>query len=190
MSKLVIEDEKLMSEWDYEKNYELGLDPSKITLGSNKKTWWKCLKCGYEWETLINNRSKNHNCPNCSNNNRKPRGQSLDQLNPNLALEWNFTKNRDLKPSQVGIGSKKKVWWKCSKGHEWEAVIQFRPSGVRVKTATVFPALVAMVQIPIIGKVREDLHLEKRLDYKVSLIVLLLMKMTIRHISNLGMLLM
>lgn len=53
----------------------------------------------------------------------------------------------------------RKFEWQAGKSIEtiWDGFIQFRPSGIRVKRPTAFPALVAMVQIPIIGKYRRRL---------------------------------
>lgn len=48
----------------------------------------------------------------------------------------------------------RKFEWQAGKSIKsiWEGIVQFRPSGVRVKKPTCFPALVAIVQIPIIGE--------------------------------------
>lgn len=55
--------------------------------------------------------------------------------------------------------TEKKFEWQCGKDCKsvWDGLIQFRPSGIRVKRPSVFPSLVAMVQIPIIGKVKRRL---------------------------------
>ena len=55
--------------------------------------------------------------------------------------------------------TEQKLEWQCGKDCDsiWDALIQFRPSGIRVKRPNVFPALVAIVQIPIIGKVKRRL---------------------------------
>lgn len=55
--------------------------------------------------------------------------------------------------------TQKKFEWQAGENISslWEGIIQFRPSGIRVKVPTCFPALVAIVQIPIIGKKKRRL---------------------------------
>ncbi len=48
---------------------------------------------------------------------------------PELVKEWHGEKNKELTPYDVTYGSNKKVWWKCDKGHEWEAPIKSRYRG-------------------------------------------------------------
>ena len=71
---------------------------------------------------------------------------SLAEARPDLAKEWNYEKNGDLKPEDVSCGSNKKVWWKLPydvpddypvehlRGKhfdfEWEASIGDRTRGV------------------------------------------------------------
>lgn len=56
--------EYLLEEWDYEKNTIL---PTEIMWGSDKKVWWKCHNCGYEWQTRISTRTKQgSNCRICN----------------------------------------------------------------------------------------------------------------------------
>jgi hypothetical protein len=49
--------------------------------------------------------------------------------NAQLMAEWNWERNEGLEPTTISHGSNKKVWWKCSEGHEWEAVVASRFSG-------------------------------------------------------------
>ena len=53
---------------------------------------------------------------------------SLLMTHPDLAVEWDFEKNGDLTPEQVSKGQVRKVFWKCSKGHSYEARIDHRCS--------------------------------------------------------------
>jgi DNA (cytosine-5)-methyltransferase 1 len=61
------------------------------------------------------------------------------------------------------IPTHKKFEWQAGTDIKslWEGVIQFRPSGIRVKKPDVFPALVAMVHIPIIGKFKRRLSVRE-----------------------------
>ena len=55
--------------------------------------------------------------------------------------------------------TQKKFEWQAGENIKslWDGLIQIRPSGVRVKVPNCFPALVAIVQIPIIGKYKRRL---------------------------------
>lgn len=56
-----------MQEWNWEKNNALGILPDKITCGSDKKVWWKCKNCGYEWQSDIAHRTnRKTGCPRCA----------------------------------------------------------------------------------------------------------------------------
>jgi len=45
---------------------------------------------------------------------------------PELVAEWHPTKNGNLLPDGFHVGSHEKVWWKCSKGHEWQTELRLR----------------------------------------------------------------
>ena len=74
----------LLAEWNWEKNTPLGYDPTTITLGSEKKVWWKCSK-GHEWQATIDGRSKGNGCPYCSGRYSIKGENDLQTANPELA---------------------------------------------------------------------------------------------------------
>ena len=113
-------------EWNYEKNGDL--NPEDFTSGSNKLVWWKCSK-GHEWQATINNRTNGYDCPYCAGRFAIKEINDLATINPKLVKEWNYEKNGDLKPEDFTANSHKKVWWKCEKGHEWQATIANRNNG-------------------------------------------------------------
>lgn len=111
--------------WHPQKN---GLiTPQDVTKGSNKKAWWKCPKRDdHEWRAVINNRSKaNQGCPFCLGR-KTSRDSNLTVKFPQIAQEWDFGKNGQLKPTDVNPKSNKKVWWKCPKGHEYDTKVCHR----------------------------------------------------------------
>ena len=68
---------------------------------------------------------RGHGCPYCSSHRVMKGYNDLESQNPTLAKEWDYDRNTS-SPSDVTVASGKKVWWRCSKGHEWEATISKR----------------------------------------------------------------
>ena len=104
---------ELVPEWS-EKN--LPLKPDEITFGSNKKVWWRGA-CGHEWQTSVKARSNGEKCPICSGARVIAGINDLATLEPLLVKQW--SKKNKIKPTEVSIGSHKKVIWRCEKGHEF-----------------------------------------------------------------------
>jgi hypothetical protein len=113
------------SEWNYSKNGMLV--PYNFTPHSGKKVWWICIN-GHEWEAKIGDRSNNHNCPKCYGC-IPSQEYNMGIQYPHLCITWDSEKNGSLTPYDVTPKSDRKVWWKCTCGHEWFARIADRTSG-------------------------------------------------------------
>jgi len=117
---------EIAKEWHPTKNGSLR--SQDVGPFSSKKVWWKCEK-GHEWESGIASRTRAQSkCPYCSDRKLLPKMNykiSLESEYPLLSKEWHPTKN-DVLPIHVKPKSRKKVWWLCNKGHEWDAKIEDR----------------------------------------------------------------
>ena len=116
---------EIAQQWDYERNGTL--NPTNVIAGSERKVYWICNK-GHSWSASIEKRTNGRHCPVCSNKKVLAGFNDLQTIQPQLAAEWNYIKNGNLKPTDVTCGTAKKVWWICNKGHQYKASINHRYS--------------------------------------------------------------
>ena len=116
----------LAAEWHPTKNGDL--TPSDVLPGSHRLVWWQCPH-GHEWRAQIKSRVSGAGCSVCSNRALLRGVNDLATNNPELARQWHPTKNGDLTPRDVLAGSRRKVWWICEHGHEWQADVSSRNHG-------------------------------------------------------------
>jgi hypothetical protein len=99
----------------------VGWDPTTVSAGSRKKMRWRCNK-GHEWFAAVKDRSGDGNgCPVCSSHQVLAGYNDLVTTYPELSKEsvgWD--------PTTVSAGSRKKMRWRCNKGHEWDARVSSR----------------------------------------------------------------
>lgn len=121
----------LLEEWDYNKN--VNISPTTVGYGSGVKAWWICRTCSYEWDAAIYARSSGGGCPACAGQKVFKGHNDFETWCKNnnrvdLLCEWDYTKNKNIKPNDVMHGTNKKYWWKCKYGHSWQANITNRTS--------------------------------------------------------------
>lgn len=101
----------------YHSENTLGFD--ELLAGSNKKVLWVCEK-GHEYEQSVNGKtSKGLGCPYCSGRYATPENNLL-AVYPDIAKEFDAEKNGTT-ADKVTPKSNKKMWWKCPKGHSYQA---------------------------------------------------------------------
>lgn len=120
----------LAAQWHPTRNGEL--TPATVAAKSGERAWWLCPDCGNEWEAQIGSRADGSGCKACATRQSavayaKPSpGQSLAEQDEELTSQWHPTRNGDLTPADVTGNSGRKAWWRCARGHEWQAMINNR----------------------------------------------------------------
>jgi hypothetical protein len=95
-----------------------GWDPKTIMAGSNRKLSWRCPTGHIFVATVIarTNLKSATNCPYCTNQKILNGFNDIATLFPEIATQadgWN--------PNLIGAGHKKKLPWKCTEQHPYEA---------------------------------------------------------------------
>jgi len=102
---------------------------SKEYINNRNKMKWQCLKENCKevflnsWDAILQGKG----CGVCHGK-QVGKFNCLAVNNPELAKEWDYSKNYNLTPYDVTVGSKRKVWWKCKKNHEWKSTVSRRSS--------------------------------------------------------------
>ena len=109
---------------------------------SRECVWWKysyddpktSKHHDFEWQARICNRYASQGCPFLSGNIVWSGFNDLVSRNQELSFEWDYEKNRGLKPEMVTSKSNKKVWWNCASCGKNMALRDFKKS----RRATVY----------------------------------------------------
>ena len=111
---------ELADQWHPLKNGDLLA--TEVGQGCTKKVWWRC-ELGHDYEACVFSRVQGTGCPYCAGKKALSGFNDLATLYPNLMREWHPTLNGALTPQRITRGSHKQVWWQCSQGHVWRAVV-------------------------------------------------------------------
>ena len=110
----------LAAQWDTEKNAPL--TPEEVTVGSQRLVWWRCEK-GHSWRAQVRSRVSGCGCPVCAGKRAVAGENTLADVAPELAAQWDAERNAPLTPEMVTVGTRRKVWWRCARGHSWCAPV-------------------------------------------------------------------
>jgi hypothetical protein len=114
---------ELAKEWSLALNRDV--NPRLIGVGSQAKFWWDCSK-GHSWNASVADRVKGQGCAVCANRQVVQGVNDLFTTHPHLAGELAPGLNDKDVQFRIPAGTPKKLWWKCSHNHEWQAAVSSR----------------------------------------------------------------
>ena len=71
----------------------------------------------------MTSRTSGSGCPYCTGRKVLPGFNDLASRFPELVSQWDTEKNDALTPQQITPYANRKVWWRCSKGHVYQATV-------------------------------------------------------------------
>jgi len=110
-------------EWDAQGNLPVSVD--EVGLADKRKFSWRG-RCGHLWVATIASRITGSGCAVCRGLQINIGVNDLVTTDPEIAAQWDLTKNKSLSPTEVTRGSNKKVWWKCENGHSFDCTVANR----------------------------------------------------------------
>lgn len=110
----------LAREWHTQKNGDLAADA--VTVGSNRRVWWVCQKCG-QAAPIVRRTQSGKGCPGCAGQVVTP-GRSFADLFPEIAGECHPEKKGELTAHGVTAHSGRRVWWE--RVWSWEPLVAGR----------------------------------------------------------------
>lgn len=117
---------EIAAQWHPARN--LPLTPGQVTRGSHQSVWWQCEK-GHQWRATVKSRAEGNGCPVCAGRRLLTGFNDLRTVSPELAGEWHPERNGSLTPELVLASTTRRVWWRCQRGHEWQATVKERGRG-------------------------------------------------------------
>lgn len=118
--------QELAPEWDASLNKGSFADYSA---DSTYYANWICPR-GHHFRMSIRTRVEGENCFYCKRL-TVPYKESIAYLRPDVAAEWDYSKNKKYRPENMRPTSHKMVWWKCSAcGYEFKNHIHVMSRGL------------------------------------------------------------
>lgn len=101
------------------------LTPADVLSGSGRIVWWLCPD-GHAYDSAVSVVTRGGGCGVCRGLRPVAGVNTLADLRPELASQWHATRNGEVTPWTVTVGSGKLIWWRCERGHDWQARVYAR----------------------------------------------------------------